>query len=251
MFNLNKNLVLHGIGKGYIQTVSDKITEIDYGQTLKIDVKATLVDVDGGDSLFPIYTFTSKKEGTIEIDSATFSLSQSGISQGVKYNTIGVKRNLRVLRTKSDLSLGDNLTGVSNVKCLTPMGELLEVTQTGAAAPVGGVLVGDDGEITWDAAVPAGEYVFWCKVDAQDAAEAIMLKDAMPEISSFTWTFYPGDKDGKKYQIDIFARRVRADGSFTIDTARDKASVPKLTLKVLDPGNGSDDFVTITVTKLK
>lgn len=250
MFDLNKELVLHGIGKGYLNTVTDKFLEILHGQGLKIDIKSTLTDVEGGDSLFPIYTFISKKEGSIEIDSATFSLSQVGIAQTVEYKTTNVKRNLRVLKTKSDTSIGENLTGVSDVKCFSPSGERVTVIQTGDAPGESEVLVKDTGELSYGASLAAGEYTFWCKVDSTNAAEAVMLKDAMPEIASFTWMFKPGDMDGGEYQIDIFAKRVRADGGFNMDLGRDKATVPKLTLKILDPGDGSSEFAKIVVSKI-
>lgn len=250
MFNLDKQLVLKGIGKGFFQTVTDKITEVTYGQNLKFDVKATMTDVEGGDGMFPIYTFIAKKEGTIEVDSATFSFAQTSISQTMTIKQANVKRNIRVVLTKSDKSLGDNLTGVSDVKCISPQGTIVPLAATAEAVGTDKVFVAATGGVTYGTSLEAGEYTFWAKVDATDAAEAILLKDAMPEVASFTWMITTEDLEGNKYQIDIYAKRVRADGGLTFDTSRDKANVSKLTVKILDPGNGSEDFAKITISKI-
>lgn len=77
-----------------------------------------------------------------------------------------------------------------------------------------------------------------------------MLKSAMPEVSTLNWMFTTVDKDDNKYQVDVYAKRVRSDGKFAIDTARDKASVQKLVFKILDPGDGNENFATVTITRI-
>lgn len=247
--DLNKELVFHEVGNGFLETVSGKVVEVIYGQDMKFDVKATLTDVEGGASLFPIYTFISKKEGTIEINSATFSLSQAGIGQAVEYATSNVLVNGRILATKATTTLGTNLTGVTAVKVIATDGSLLPVTQTGTAA-TDGIDVSATGAITWGTTVPAGEYKIWFKSVGTTATSAGMLKNSMPEVAAFTWTFNAEDLEGNKFQVDVYAKRVRADGSFTIDAKKNTASVPKLSLKILDPGDGTDDFAVITVSKV-
>jgi hypothetical protein len=250
-FDLDKELVLHKIGKGYLETVTGKFNEIIKGQKFKFDVKATLVDVEGGDSLFPIYTFISKKEGTVEIDSAVFSLAQSSIGQKVVITTTGLKKMNRILGTLATTTLGATLTGVTDVKCIAPDGTMLVVTQTGTA-DAAGVDVSETGAVKWGTNVTtAGEYTFWFKSDAPtESASMGMLKNEMPEVCSLVWSIEGAELDGDKYQVDIYAKRVRADGAFTIDAARSTATVPKLSLKILDPGDGTDDFATIVVSKI-
>ena len=70
-------------------------------------------------------------------------------------------------------------------------------------------------------------------------------------IATFNWMFQTESSDGQKYQVDIYARRVRCDGKFDKETARDKASTPQLTVNILDPGDGHDDFAVITISKMK
>ena len=246
---MNKELVFHSIGKGYLETVTDKFFEIIYGQKMKFDVKATLVDVEGGDSLFPIYTFISKKEGTIEIDMATFSLGQSGIGQKVEYTSTGNLKNNRVLATLATTSLGTSLTGVTDVKCIAADGTKLAVSSTGTPATAG-IDVSATGEVEWGATVPAGEYVIWFKSISATATKAGFLKNEMPEVASFSWMLPAEELDGSVYQVDVFAKRVRADGSFTLDASKSTAMVPKLSLKILDPGDGTEDFATIIVSKV-
>ena len=247
--DLSKELVFHEVGNGYLETVTGKVVDITYGQDMKFDVKATLTDVEGGASLFPIYTFISKKEGSITINSATFSLSQAGIGQAIAYTTSNILKNGRVIATLATSTLGASLTGVTNVVCLNSNGEKIVVSQTGTAA-TDGVDVSATGAILWGATVPAGEYKFFFRSVAATATMAGLLKNDMPEVASFSWTLTTEDLDGIKYQVDIFAKRVRADGSFTIDAKKNSATVPSLQLKILDPADGTDNFATITVSKV-
>ncbi|WP_371380740.1 hypothetical protein [Sporomusa aerivorans] len=247
--DLNQAILLHGIGKGYFETVDGKFLEILSGQTLKLDVAATMEDVYGGDSLFPRYTYISKKEGTIEVDVCDFSLSQVTVGQTVDLDSSTAKRLQRVIKkATTDTSLGTSLTGVTDVKCMTSDGTPVVVV---AATPgASQVAVSATGEITWGTGITTGEYIFWFKSDSANATKAMLLKNAMPSVAEFSWAFTTEDKEGNKYQVDIYAKRVRGDGKFTIDTARDKASSPKITVKILDPGDGTDEFCSITISKL-
>lgn len=248
-FDLSKELVIKGIGNGYMNTVTNKFVEINYGQTLKLDVKSSMTDVIGGSSLFPIYTFISKKEGSIEIDMATFSASQIGVQQAVTVKTTGVKALNRMILKNTELTLG-TVTGVTEVKCKSPDGTLIPVELGAGTVAANGVKVTSTGALTWGASVVAGEYVFWFKADATDAVEMPMLKNAMPEVTEFAWSQTSESLDGGKYKIDIYAKRTRADGGFTLDLANDKATVQKLKMTILDPGDGREDFCTIVVSKI-
>lgn len=246
---MNKELIFHSVGQGYLETVTGKFVEIIKGQSMKFDVKATLVDVEGGDSLFPIYTFISKKEGTIEVNSAVFTLGQSGIGQKVTYTSAGNLKNGRILATLATTTLGTGLSGVTDVKCVGADGVPLVVSSDGSPATLE-VDVSATGAITWGDTVPAGEYTIWFRSIAATATKAGFLKNEMPEVCSFSWMLPAEELDGGKYQVDVYAKRVRADGSFTLDGEKGKATVPKLQMKILDPGDGTEDFATIIVTKL-
>lgn len=238
---MNKGILLRGIGKGLLKTVSGKILEITTAQTMKMNVSATTEDQFGGDSLFPLYTFISKKEGSVEITNAEFKLSQLALAQGINVANAGNKRTFRVLVTKTDTKLpGESLAGVEVIAVLGPDGlESKDVT------------VGEDGALTFTENAADGEYAVWFKANDDTAVKAEMLKNAMPEVSTFNWTFQTESSDGEKYQVDLYARRVRCDGKFDIETGRDKASTPQLKVNILDPGDGHDDFAVITISKLK
>ncbi len=239
---LNKGLLLHGIGKGILNTVSGNLLELTTSQSMKLNINATTEDQYGGDSLFPLYTFISKKEGNIEITNAEFVLSQLAVSQGVDVTNVGNKRTNRVLLTteSTELVTGEKLSGVEVIAVVGPDG-----------AKSDKVTVGADGKVTFAENALAGEYAVWYKADDVTAVKASMLKNAMPEVATFNWMFQTESSDGSKYQVDIYARRVRCDGKFDIETARDKASTPQLTVNILDPGDGHDDFAVITISKLK
>ena len=238
---LNKGLLLHGIGKGVLNTVSGKLLEITTAQSMKLNINATTEDQYGGDSLFPLYTFISKKEGNIELTNAEFILSQLTVSQGVNVTTSGNKRTNRVLLTKADTELvkGESMSGVEVIAVVGPDG-----------AKSDKVTVDEAGKVTFATGAADGEYAVWYKANDASAVKASMLKNAMPEVATFNWMFQTESSDGTKYQVDIYARRVRCDGKFDIETARDKASTPQLTVNILDPGDGHDDFAVITVSKV-
>ena len=239
---LNKGLLLHGIGAGVLKSVTGKIAEMTTSQSMSMNITATMEDVYGGDGLFPLYTYVSKKEGNVEIKNAEFKLSQVQITQGTKITT-GSKRNYRVLLTKEDEQLikDVSLTGVEVIAVVGPDG------QDASAA----VTVTDDGAVTFGEAAVEGEYAVWFKATDENSVRTEMLKNAMPEVSTFNWMFTTEDSEGNKYQIDIYARRVRADGELKIETERDKATTPSLKVKILDPGDGHDDFAVVTVTPLE
>ena len=249
-FDLKKNLVLHNVGDGYLLTKSGAFSEITYGQKAAFDISSTLVDVEGGDSLFPIYTFISKKAGKVTIDSATFSLSQAAVANVVTTSTTSLSKLNRLLLASTATSLG-TYTGVKDVIAIDPNGASITVTQTGTAAAADQIDVSTTGAIVWGSGVTAGEYTFWFKADAPTEAVSMgMLKNAMPEVSEFHWRIEGAELDGDTYQVDIHAPRVRADGSFKIDVAKATASVPQLVLNILDPGDGTDDFMTIVLSKV-
>lgn len=239
---LNKGLLLHGIGAGVLKSVSGKIAEMTTSQSMNMDITATTEDVYGGDGLFPLYTYISKKEGTVEITNAEFKLSQVQIAQGTKITTTGNKRNYRVLITKDDKQLIKDgaLTGVETIAVIGPDGNDASANVT----------ITDAGAVTFGEAAVAGEYAVWFKATDANSVKAEMLKNAMPEVATFNWMFTTEDSEGNKYQIDIYARRVRADGELKIETARDKATTPSLKIKILDPGDGHDDFAVVTITPL-
>ncbi|MDY4475582.1 MAG: hypothetical protein SPE32_09735, partial [Mitsuokella sp.] len=70
-----------------------------------------------------LYTYISKKEGSVEITNAEFKLSQVQVAQSTKITT-GSKRNYRVLLTKDSKSLIDDasLTGVEVIAVIGPDG---------------------------------------------------------------------------------------------------------------------------------
>ncbi len=238
---MNKGLLLRGIGKGLLKTVTGKLMECTTSQTMKLNVSATTEDQFGGDSLFPLYTFISKKEGSVEITNAEFKLSQLAIAQGIDLEKAGNKRVQRVLVTKEDTALpGTGLTGVEVIAVVAPDGSESK-----------DVSVGADGALTFAEGAAEGEYAVWFKANDDTAVKASMLKNAMPEVATFNWTFTTESSDGEKYQIDLYARRVRCDGKFDIETGRDKASTPSLKVNILDPGDGHEDFAVITISKVK
>lgn len=247
--NLNRPVLVKGIGKGYFKTRTGDIVEILSGQSMKLDVQAEMAEQYGGDALFPKYTYIVKKTGKVDITVADFSLSQLQLSQTVNLDTTTATRMQRVVKTPADTSLGTGLTGVTNIVCMKADGTPVAVsTATTPAATE--VKVTNTGTITWGSGLTAGNFTFYFASINTAAARVAMAKDAMPGVCEFNWMIVTEDEDGVKYQIDLYAKRVRGDGKFTLDFARDKASVPALGVTILDPGDDNNDFCVITVTEL-
>lgn len=56
----NKDIILKGIGKGFIRNkITGAVLSWDKGQTLNIELSTSSEDVYGGDSLSPIYTYAT------------------------------------------------------------------------------------------------------------------------------------------------------------------------------------------------
>ena len=239
---VNKPVLLHGIGSGILKTVTGKVLVFKTSQSMKMNVTASTEDVYGGDGLFPLYTYLSKKEGSIEVQDADFKLSQLAAAQQVEYVSEKNKRLHNVLITASDTILpGGTYNDVEVVSVVAPNGD--DVADK--------VKVDKDGKITFASGYTIeGEHDVWFKAADDTAVSAEMLKNAMPEVAELNWKFVTESQNGDKYQIDIHARRVRSNGEFNIETARDSASTPTLKLNILDPGDGQDDFAKITVSKL-
>ena len=57
----NTPILLHGVGKGVLKTVSGKVLSITTAQSMQINVTSSTEDVYGGDGLFPLYTYLTQK----------------------------------------------------------------------------------------------------------------------------------------------------------------------------------------------
>jgi hypothetical protein len=252
--NDNTPLVFHKIGKGIIEDTAGNMYEISKAQSVKVDAKGTVTDVEGGDALFPIYQFLAKRSGTVEITDAVFTTNSFKATNNSTVSTAGNTYLKRVFATLSTTTLGTNLTGVTKVKCIGPAGSPIPVSQSVSATPaLDGVYVSTIGDITYGADLIAGEYTFWFDsvVPVSGASTQVsFLKDQIPRVASFRYTIEAEDLDGNSYQVDFYIPRCRANGDVTIDLARSTAATNKMTLTLLDPGSSTDNYMSITYTQL-
>ena len=252
--NDNTPLVFHKIGKGIIEDTAGNIYEITQAQSVKVDAKGTVTDVEGGDSLMPIYQFLSKRAGTVEITDAVFTTNSFKATNNSVVSTSGNTYLSRVYATLATTTLGTELTGVSNVKCIGPDGIPVVVTQTGSATPATDeIYVSTVGAINYGSELLAGEYTFWFDSTVPTSGTSTQvgfLKDQIPRVASFRYTIDAEDLDGNNYQVDFYIPRCRANGDVTIDLARATAATNKMTLTTLDPGSSVDNYMSITYTQL-
>ena len=250
--NNNTPLVFHKVGKGILEDVAGNIYEITKAQSIKVDAKGTVTDVEGGDSLMPIYQFLSKRAGTVEITDATFTSNSFKATNSVELSTAGNTILNQVYATLATTSLGSNLTGVTNVRCIGPDGNTVTIVQTGSTTPtVDEIYVSAIGGVTYGSSLAAGQYTFWFdSVTTGSSTKQSFLKNEIPRVASFRYTIGAEDLDGNTYQVDFYVPRCRANGDVTVDLTRNAAATNKMTLTILDAGTSVNDYMTITWTQI-
>lgn len=243
--NNNKDLILHGIGKGIIRdTSTGKVLSWDKGQTLNIQLNTSSEDVYGGDSLFPIFTYATQTESTITFTNATFKPNQLGFMLSSNTTDTGVRSKEFVDITKSSTKLSEaELTNVTVLIVTDPDGNVMEFTQTGTAQS-NKIDISTTGEIKFGDSTKEGTYNVLYEYDS-NGIQTTVLANSLPNPVEVHIIFYPEDIDGNKKVMNIDIPYARCDGNVTFETGRDSATTPELVFKVLKK---QDLAQTMTVT---
>ena len=245
MANNTKDIVMHGIGKGImIDTVTKKAVLFDKAQELTVELNTDTEEVFGGDSIYAIYTYATKSECTFKLKNAVFNPAQLALIASTDIKTTGIKSTDFAKVTKTDTTIGKNLTGVKVHAVFDPSGDNIEFV-TGTSAPAKGVAITETGAIKFSTESVDGEYTIAYEHDTTGTSTMI-LGDKLANPVEIYHTFYPEQLDGTRKVLTFHIPKARCDGSVTIDTARDSAAAPELTFKALKD-EGADDIMTMTV----
>lgn len=248
MFSANDNLILKGVGNGFI--VNKKTGEVaffDKSQKININHQTDSEDVFGGDSLSPIYTYAKQSTTEITMTNATFKASQLQILLSSKTIKDGVKATKSAKFTKQSAKLGgDNLTGVEPILA-TCDGVPVKV-KSGDSADTDGIAISTTGEVTFGASAKEGEYLVLYKVDSE-GMKTIVLGDSLPDFCEVYLNFTSESINGTKYLINVHFPHARCDGNVTLETARDSASTPEIKFKAIKE-DGQEGVFEMTVTPI-
>jgi len=251
----NTALAITGVGSGMLISTAGDIVEIIKGQDLSLSLTSTDEKIYGGDSLYPIFSFVKEKGGKVTISDATFYLNQLKVTQNATVNTTTAKKYVReeIVVSAATAATLANVTGVdyTSIVCYnksTGVG----VTNVGVGTPTTAVQFKGTalGAITFGLAV-TGTYVFsYYVTDATATASATVATNLLPVNSELRWKLVTQDLSGNSYEINLRAKNVRTSGSFNMDFKRGTASVSKLEFEILQPTDGSTDFVEVSVTDI-
>lgn len=229
----NKDIILKGIGKGFIRNkITGAVLSWDKGQTLNIELSTSSEDVYGGDSLSPIYTYATQTEATVTFTNATLKANQLAFMLKSDLVNTAVKAQEIVDITKSTEKLSTaDLTSVKPLFVIGPDGETVAFTQTGS--PTGTqVDISETGTVTFGESAVEGTYKVVYEYDA-NGTQTIILADSLPDPVEVHIVFYPEDLQGNKKVMNIDIPHARCDGNVTLETGRDSAATPELVFKVL------------------
>ena len=250
MFNSNDNMILKGVGNGFvINKTTGQVAYFDKSQKININHQTDSEDVFGGDSLSPIYTYAKQSTTEITMTNATFKASQLQMLLSSKVTSEGVKATKSVTVNKKSTELGsDSMTGVVPI-LVTLNGKPIKVSNKGSEPEADTVDISTTGEIKWGSSTAEGEYLVLYKVDSE-GMNTVVLGDSLPDFCEVYLNFTSESINGVKYLVNVHFPHARCDGNVTIETARDTASTPEIKFKAIKE-DGQDGVFEMTVTPIK
>lgn len=254
--NPSTALILNGVGTGMLIANTGEIFEITKGQNMGFEITTSEEDVYGGDSLFPFFTFVKEKGGKISIDDATFNLNQLKVTQNATINTTTAKKHFREEIVVSGAAAASltvvTASVVTDTVVIYNKATGVALTNTGAVTPttVTQFKITALGAITFGAAVTGTFVVSGYATDATASASATVMSNTFPGTVELRWNLVTQDESGNSFMVSLRAKKCKCSGKFNADFKRGTASVQKLEFKVLEPSDGSKEFIEVIVTDL-
>ncbi len=254
--NPSTALILNGVGSGMLIANTGEIFEITKGQNMTFEISVSEEKVFGGDSLFPFFTFVKEKGGRISIDDATFNLNQLKVTQNATINTSTAKKYFREEIVVSGATAATLTTTTAAI--LTDTVVIYNKTTGASVANTGAVTpttlsqfkITNVGAITFGSSVTGTFVVSGYATDATASASATVMSNTFPGTNELRWNLDTQDEAGNEYRVSIRAKKVKCSGKANLDFKRGTASVQKLEFEVLEPSDGSKEFIEVIVTDL-
>lgn len=236
---MEKEYIFHGVGKSQLVFPDGSFLNINESQDLTIATSATTVEVEGGDSLYALETFVSKKATKLTITNAKFGLQGVKAATGSTVATgaeVWMPSDIKTVATAATtLSKTTGVVVESVVAKVVETGEFL--TRVTGTPDEGKFAVTTLGAVTVDASLNGKSIEFSYTYTVTTGEIVNMLEDDVPGNCQFRHTLVTDQQDdNKRYQITIVAYRAKGTGSYQYDAKRGAAFAPKLEFDVLDAG---------------
>lgn len=246
------NFVLAGVGEAFLLDAEGKVTaRLSKLQSMSIEVTSESEDVYGGDSLFPIYTYTKSKSATFKFKNAVFDMNVLAMTQGTSVDEgteINVVEEVAVTTHAGKLSQTtgvdvDSVVVISNNKALK------RVTGEPQADEF---KVDANGTLTFNTAFEDGNVTVSYVYKGTNGASVNVLTNSIPGFVELRHTSQPMKmKDGTVKRVHTRVYKAVCDGGFNLEYTRDGAVAPEVTFKSVDPERSDKRFVSYSYEIVK
>lgn len=256
----DKPIVLNGVGKAYITSVSNgKVQRVPLGtlQDMKITFSGSSEKIFGGDSTSPIYIINKEQEISVSFTEARFGLAYLNLVRGADLKDSGscvfdvdptliasgtaftVPGNMTTIVPEScSVCISDDADGFDNVTVLT-----YKATKPGE----GEFTITTAGVITLGEAV-TNKYISVSGLYTDsEATSAVVTTASLPDYVEIHHVSMPMKQDtGETVKFHTIIYKARSTGKLDVDFKRQAAATPELEFDVLDPNRADKAIITIT-----
>lgn len=249
------DLVLEGVGEGFIIGTDGSVSPLGKLQDMKISITTSTEKVFGGDSIFQFYEFIKDKTCSFTFTNATFNLNMIELSQGstasagelYRSETLAVSAKTLTLSKTSNVSTAIGDTSVVDVDTAKAL------TQVAATPSDGQFSITAAGVVTLGGTVADGKKftVNYVYTDTVNTVGTDILTTSVP---GFVELRHKSKQitmpSGESYCVHTRVYRARCDGKLDVDYKRGAASAPSLSFTSLDPGRSDKKFLSFTIEKV-
>lgn len=258
MATQSRPIVLNGVGKAYLTSVNNGVTQlVPFGtlQDIKFSFSGSTDKVYGGDSLAAIYVINKDQDITVTASEARFNLEHLNLVRGAKMDDTG----LLVFDTEPQLVTGTTYTVPGNLTTIVPeqTGVILSdddkgeinakaLTYTVGTPKAGQFTITTDGKITLGEAL-TDQYLSVSGLYQGDGVSASITTASLPSYITIRHKSMPMlQDDGSKVIIHTIIYKARSTGKLDVDFKRQAASTSDLEFEVLDSGRRDGAIIRMT-----
>ena len=230
-------IILHGVGKSTLIYGDGSMLSIPKSKNIQVEVKGDMGEQVGGDGLFPLMKFLTKKSGTVSIEDATFSLEQAKFTQGgtlVEGASVNKEEEVTASAGAATLSVTTGIDVDSVVVVDKTTGKAMKRVESSPAA--GQFTVTSAGALAFESTFADTVTVNYF-YKAADGVNLSVMNDSLAQPCELRHTIVTDEQaDGKRYKLTLRVYRCRNNGNFTYDAKRGEAFSPKVEFEIEDAG---------------
>lgn len=231
----NRSFFVEGSGSAIIHGKNGKVA-LMHLQDMTLEVSSDSDKIEGGGSLFPLYTFVTSKDIKVTFTNASVSMAALAMLQGVEAKTRGTvfKTETVTVGSAGELPLTVTTDIEADSVAAFKDGNAIAVTETAGTFTVPISYAGDEVEVFY-------RYV-------EDGVVGMdVLTTSIPDYVEINHVSKPiKQKDGTSYQMFTTVYKARSNGSLKLDMKNKTAFAPEYTFEAVDPERADDRFLSIT-----